>query len=180
MNEKEPTASQVQPTDRGYTPGPWEWNDCDGFLIGIPAVRGWPKEIEWPRWIGNVDCFWWARERWLARLDWAGIDYDARRAMEEELVANAKLMAAAPDMYEALRAVMDANGPLTDEQLRKCHQAMTKAETGRVAHTAQYDWAPNSVDPVPPGALEARLAKMKDDLSPLPSWHPREVGPKGE
>lgn len=40
----------------------------------------------------------------------------------------ASAMAAAPDMYEALRAIMDASGPLTDEQLQRCHDAMTKAE----------------------------------------------------
>ena len=87
-------------TEPKFTPGPWEmaYQDQHGQLI----VRG--KHIE-------VATCW----------------HHSVGAIEKEMHANAHLIAAAPELYEALEYVMTAHGEQLSDAFEKAQAALAKA-----------------------------------------------------
>lgn len=91
-------------TEAKHTPAPWKTGDCDGFIIWAAGFRSvkWieceagPEAVH----IGDATCPGWAlRPEIKAQLSID--DLMNREEWIEECRANARLMAAAPDGYDA-------------------------------------------------------------------------------
>lgn len=106
-------------SDAGFTPGPWKTGDCDGFLIWASGYRTvdyienepGPEAIC----IANAECPGWAPRPEVQNV-LSTNDLDAREDWIDECRANAKLMAAAPDLYEVVAAfALNRRSIKTDE-----------------------------------------------------------------
>jgi hypothetical protein len=84
-----------------FTPGPWKAGDCDSFIIWAPRFRtvDWLEHEPGPEavHIGDAACPGWApRPEVLSKMSLE--DLDRLEEWIEECKANARLMAAAPDL----------------------------------------------------------------------------------
>jgi hypothetical protein len=99
------TAAKPSIPSAGFTPGPW-------MMAAIPSsVVGWPVVQQG---VGRSIC---------------SISYLPREANPEvyaQSEANARLIAAAPDLYEALVALVEEREPI-GPQWRKAKEALAKA-----------------------------------------------------
>ena len=89
-----------------HTPGPWVWNGKDMPFADIEDARG------------NV----------IAGMN-ESVRHDAQQARAEER-ANARLIAAAPELLAALRMVIAHDGRLTGADWDTIRAAVDKAEGG--------------------------------------------------
>lgn len=99
-------------TKRPWTPGPWKRGSCDNTIIwanrlGCTDWTSHPEDSNGERVsVGNVSGWGYLPEQDAAYL---ALPVDVRTtAMDAEREANATLIAAAPDLYEALEAMADA------------------------------------------------------------------------
>lgn len=120
-----------------YTPGPWKRGDCDSWIIWAPryastewvsegCTLGEPEAVV----VAVVQAEAWAK---------GGIDPDEREAWLAETDATSNLIAAAPDMLEALKTAKETirawHGPNAWEiydrvspEMRVINEAIAKAE----------------------------------------------------
>ena len=106
----------------GFTPGPWatETDPCDGQDYETLVIL--------------QPC-----KTWIARTEhnWRDAGFGERRISWAEAQANARLIAAAPDMFEALLTERDyvadaASGGLTYEGSGEGFMAMAKEDLARI------------------------------------------------
>lgn len=104
------------------TPGPWEIDDDSQRIDGIGAVRMY--RVTAPSGdvvaeFSNAGCNWIVYED---DGEGTGVHYD------EQAMANARLIAASPDMFEALEAMLAASDPADEYAAEtKAKAALAKA-----------------------------------------------------
>lgn len=123
MNTTPPALADSVNIDEGWallekaTPGPWEWNDCDGCLVDTGKPRNWPENEPWRHeWLIDCDCPWWAP------VDGSRWKRDAFQSVSEELTAeqtaNARLIVYAVNNLPALLSAVAALERERDEAVK--------------------------------------------------------------
>ncbi len=97
-----------------HTPGPWL------AAAGPSSIVGWPVVGSGGRAIASLT--WWPREHFQP-----DVTDEAYDALVAEIGANARLIAAAPDLLEALQSVMSAHGEQLHDAFDDAHKAISKA-----------------------------------------------------
>ncbi len=88
-------------TETKFTLGPWKVGDCDSSVIWARCWRSVPA-IECPDTPAEGISVGYASNPGWASLDAARFSAEEREAWQAESAANARLIAAAPEMFEAL------------------------------------------------------------------------------
>lgn len=113
-----------------HTPGPWKRGDCDGWIIWAKGFRevSWkdcPDDVEKGEGvvIATAEHPTWGKEDRFEPGEW-------HNDVDGEITANARLIAAAPDMLEALKNVSVWGVEMPSAVRSQVQAAIAKAQGG--------------------------------------------------